>query len=266
MQEVVRLEEHVAELRVADALLTLLEPPSHGVFLDHHVDREVLSYIAEGVHERQLRQPVGIVHDRCSRRPGEVEHAFEDRPDSGHASFDLFVRPELPFGLLAGRVADEPGSAAHDRHRPVTSVLEAAQQEQHDEVADGERRRRRVEACVHQARPFGRVPPEPFTIRLLVDEPAVSEVVEQIRHREAGSIHYGGMPSDAAHLLSLDREHVWHPYASAVDPLPVYPVASAAGVRLRLFDGTELVGGMSSWWAAIHGYAVPELERALTEQ
>jgi adenosylmethionine-8-amino-7-oxononanoate aminotransferase len=74
------------------------------------------------------------------------------------------------------------------------------------------------------------------------------------------------MPSDATQLLSLDREHVWHPYASAVDPLPVYPVASAAGVRLRLFDGTELVDGMSSWWAAIHGYGVPELERALTEQ
>jgi adenosylmethionine-8-amino-7-oxononanoate aminotransferase len=74
------------------------------------------------------------------------------------------------------------------------------------------------------------------------------------------------MPSDAAELLSLDREHVWHPYASAVDPLPVYPVASASGVRLRLFDGTELVDGMSSWWSAIHGYRVPELERALAEQ
>jgi adenosylmethionine-8-amino-7-oxononanoate aminotransferase len=74
------------------------------------------------------------------------------------------------------------------------------------------------------------------------------------------------MSRDAAPLLALDRAHVWHPYASAVDPLPVFPVESAAGVRLRLADGRELVDGMSSWWAAIHGYAVPELTRALQAQ
>jgi adenosylmethionine-8-amino-7-oxononanoate aminotransferase len=74
------------------------------------------------------------------------------------------------------------------------------------------------------------------------------------------------MPRDAATLLALDRAHVWHPYASAVNPLPVYPVESARGVRLRLQDGRELIDGMSSWWAAIHGYAVPELEQALRAQ
>ncbi|HEX3598054.1 MAG TPA: adenosylmethionine--8-amino-7-oxononanoate transaminase, partial [Polyangiaceae bacterium] len=74
------------------------------------------------------------------------------------------------------------------------------------------------------------------------------------------------MPRDEARLLALDRDHVWHPYASAVEPLPTHAVASASGVRLRLEDGRELVDGMSSWWAAIHGYGVPELNRALGEQ
>lgn len=74
------------------------------------------------------------------------------------------------------------------------------------------------------------------------------------------------MSRDVARLLELDRAHVWHPYASGVDPLPVVPVASARGVMLRLADGRELVDGMSSWWAAIHGYAVPELDRAVTSQ
>ena len=74
------------------------------------------------------------------------------------------------------------------------------------------------------------------------------------------------MPRDASELLEFDRAHLWHPYASAVDPLPVFPVKSAAGVRIRLADGRELVDGMSSWWAAIHGYRVPELDRALATQ
>ncbi len=74
------------------------------------------------------------------------------------------------------------------------------------------------------------------------------------------------MSTSADHLLALDRAHVWHPYDSAVAPLPTYAVESAQGVRLRLAGGAELVDGMASWWAAIHGYRVPELDRALAEQ
>ncbi len=71
------------------------------------------------------------------------------------------------------------------------------------------------------------------------------------------------MSGDAAPLLAFDREHVWHPYTSMTDPTPVRLVTGAHGVRLTLDDGTELVDGMSSWWAAVHGYGVPELDAAV---
>ncbi len=73
-------------------------------------------------------------------------------------------------------------------------------------------------------------------------------------------------PLTDAEILAADLAHVWHPYTSATEPLPVYPVASAEGVRIRLMDGRELVDGMSSWWAAIHGYRHPVLDAAVTHQ
>ena len=71
-------------------------------------------------------------------------------------------------------------------------------------------------------------------------------------------------------LLELDIAHVWHPYSAMSSnegsDLPVYPVASADGVRLKLTDGRELIDGMSSWWCAIHGYNHPEINHALEQQ
>lgn len=67
-------------------------------------------------------------------------------------------------------------------------------------------------------------------------------------------------------VLAADRAHVWHPYASVPAAHPPYLVDSAAGARIRLADGRELVDGMSSWWAAIHGYRHPVLDAAVREQ
>lgn len=60
--------------------------------------------------------------------------------------------------------------------------------------------------------------------------------------------------------------HVWLPYTQMQTMRPPLPVASASGVRLTLSDGRELVDGISSWWATVHGYRHPHIEAAVRRQ
>lgn len=72
--------------------------------------------------------------------------------------------------------------------------------------------------------------------------------------------------ASADNWLSFDKVHVWHPYASMQNTLPVYPVIAAKGVYLTLEDGRKLIDGMASWWSVIHGYNHPQLNKAIRKQ
>ena len=67
-------------------------------------------------------------------------------------------------------------------------------------------------------------------------------------------------------MKEFDKRHVLHPYAPSTPSADMELVKSASGVYLELDDGRKVIDGMSSWWSVIHGYNVPELNAAASEQ
>lgn len=71
---------------------------------------------------------------------------------------------------------------------------------------------------------------------------------------------------DWSELLQFDQQHVWHPYASLPSLQPATGVVRTQGSFITLANGQDVVDGMSSWWAAIHGYNHPVLLDAVHQQ
>ena len=59
---------------------------------------------------------------------------------------------------------------------------------------------------------------------------------------------------------------VWYPYSQMNLNVPRYKVVRADKEFLTLENGQKLIDGVSSWWAAIHGYNHAELNQVLSDQ
>lgn len=67
-------------------------------------------------------------------------------------------------------------------------------------------------------------------------------------------------------MKEFDKQHILHPYAPSTPLTDMELVKSASGVYLELDSGKKVIDGMSSWWSVIHGYNVPQLNAAATQQ
>ena len=175
---VVGLQQHVAELRVGDALIGALEAGAHR-FLGHHlVDGEVLADVAEELEGRDRPEPVGVVEEE---RPVHVEELPELRTDALQVALDGLEGEELALVLLAARVADHAGAAPGERDGPVSRLLETAQRAELQQAAHVQAVGAGVEARVDResrlVEPLGQL-----GIGHLVDQAAEGEVLRESGH------------------------------------------------------------------------------------
>src|SRR5690606_2069375 len=169
LQEVDGLHQHVVELEEGHRLLAL-EPQPDRVEAQHAVDGEVRAVLAQELNVAVGGQPLVVVeHDRPGRAVAEVEELLEHRADRGDVRLDGFVGQLGPRGVLAGRVADLGGAAAHQYDRLVTRLLQPAQHHDLDQAADVQRRGGGVEADVAGQHARGRRLVQPGRVGDLMD-------------------------------------------------------------------------------------------------
>ncbi|MCR5183372.1 MAG: adenosylmethionine--8-amino-7-oxononanoate transaminase [Opitutales bacterium] len=70
----------------------------------------------------------------------------------------------------------------------------------------------------------------------------------------------------AEKILQIDRTHIWHPYASIVNPPPVEIAVRARGLEIELASGERLLDAVSSWWCVAHGHNHPAIVEAIRRQ
>src|SRR5690348_2526377 len=136
MQEVDRLEDHVAELGVRDALGTVFQPRAHGLLGDHHIDGEVLADVAQVLDQRHLAEPVGVVHHHRAVLALEREKRFELAANQLGVRVYLLSAEQHALLRFEAGVADHPGPAANQQQWAMPGALKVGQHHDRHEIAD----------------------------------------------------------------------------------------------------------------------------------
>ena len=138
MNEVVRLEEHVAEFGVAEAVFRF-EAALDGIFGQHDVNLKHLSDVAKELEIGEAFEPVVVVDEQGAVIVVfKVDETRQLRLDAVDVVLDLVESEEISFRTPSARVADHAGGAADESDWFVSCALESSQIHDRDEMADVE--------------------------------------------------------------------------------------------------------------------------------
>lgn len=132
LHEIIGLKDHVVEFEEGERLLTL-QPQLHGIEGEHAVDGEMRPHLAQHGDIFQLVQPIGIVDELGAGI--EIKEGFKHPADGGDIGVDLLFGEHLARFILAGRIADLGGAAAHERNGVMPRALQGAQHHDGEQMA-----------------------------------------------------------------------------------------------------------------------------------
>ena len=179
---VVALEDHVAELGIGDAHVVAVDAALDRLLLKHPVDREILAHVTQQLDGGQVLGPDIIVGDLRTVAGVALEEAAHLALDLFGADIEVLTAGKLAFLVLARRIADEPGGAAHEEDGIVSGALHAGKTQERDEVADVQAFGGGVEPAIHGRALLGQVVAHLLLVRNLIDQTTPLQFVVNV-HR-----------------------------------------------------------------------------------
>ena len=181
MQEVIRLQDHVTELGVADALLAAPESRCNGVARDHLIHGKVLADIAQHVEETHIREPIDVVAHHGGTRTRKVKKPLEDAALLRNVVLDELAREQLTLSALSTRITDESRTAARDDDRSMSCALQVRKQLDSHEVANSQTIGGRIKPCVARTHSTREMRSQLRRCRLM-QQPTPLKFIEKWKH------------------------------------------------------------------------------------
>ncbi len=147
-QEIVGLQDHVVEFEEAQRLLPL-QAQLHRFVSQHPVDGKMPAVITQERDVIEIIQPVGVVdHDGVGRAIAKGQKLGEHVLDPRHVGGDVVIAEKLAGFVLARRVADFGGAAAHQHDGFVPGLLKQPEQHNRHQRSGMQARRGAIEPNV----------------------------------------------------------------------------------------------------------------------
>ena len=182
VDEVVGLQQHVTEFGIADAGVFATETAFHRVLRHHHIDRKVLTDVAEEFEVAKLAHPIEVVHQLARVGSVKVKKLLHLFFDAGDVLLEYPCGQQRALFALAARVANHPSGSTDERNRFVTGLLKTAQSHQLQHATDVQAVCRRIESDVQRAGLIVQPLRQFFVVSGLMNEAAPLKVGEDVLH------------------------------------------------------------------------------------
>ena len=155
VDEIIRLQEHVAKFGVAHAGIAPLQAGLHRILGEHHIHGKMLAHVAKEFQEAETAHPIVVVHQLGRTRfTVEVEKSPQLLLQGGNIGAEDLDVQQVAFFALAAGVADHAGRPAHEGQWPMPRLLKSPQQHHRHEVPHVHAVRRGIKANINRPRPL----------------------------------------------------------------------------------------------------------------